>query len=193
MHCLGRLLLGALLAALVTAAGPARAAGPDPEFADAAALPPRGTRVKVLAAGAGMTLGFYGTALGASYLWDGDPGAADLRIPVAGPWMKLGQTRLCDDLEDDGNCSDVLQVFGAVLAGFDGLGQLAGLALLTEGVFLRESRGRAARAGLGGWRAETHTPNYDPLLSFRLAGTRMRPVPLAGARGLVGLGVVGVF
>src|SRR6478609_2429871 len=69
----------------------------DPE-----AYPTPATRGRVALAGAAVTAAFYAPAFGASYAWPDSPGAEDLRIPVAGPWMKLFQTGCA---ENDSDCS----------------------------------------------------------------------------------------
>jgi len=108
--------------------------------------------VQTLLLGTAVFGGFYGGAVAASYGWSQDPGAADLRIPLVGPWLKLGQTELCSGLpepgEDERPCSDPLQVAGGVLAVISGIGQIGGLALLLEGTFMRT---RAPSANASSW------------------------------------------
>lgn len=170
---------------------PARAGEPERVFEDGQKkLPPPSTRTKVLLAGLGFTGVFYGGAVGASFLWADDPGASDLLIPVVGPWMKMGQTKLCTEQQKDTGCNDVLQVFGGVLAGVAGLGQAAGLALITEGVFLHTSRG----SGTASARRLTLDPtsaSYDHLL--HVGSVAMTPIPLSDGATFAGLGFVGVF
>lgn len=169
----------------------AHAGEPERVFEDGETkLPPPSTRTTVLLAGLGVTGVFYGGAVGASFLWADDPGASDLLIPIAGPWMKVGQTTLCTDAQEATGCSDVLQVFGGVLAGLAGLGQVAGLALITEGVFLHTSRS----GGTPSARRLTLDPtsaSYDHLLQVGSVG--MTPLPLSDGSTFAGLGVVGVF
>src|SRR6478735_7260221 len=93
---------------------PSRVIKFDPE-----AYPPPEARLNTALTGAAVTAVFYAPAFGASYLWPDSPGASDLRIPVAGPWMKLFQTGCPENNKD---CSTFWMVTGAVLAGLDGLG-----------------------------------------------------------------------
>jgi|GEM_PF-4185529 len=109
-------------------------------------LPPPAVRTRTLLLGAAVFGGFYGGAVAASYGWSDDPGAADLRIPFVGPWLKVGHTTLCANLpESQTPCSDPAQVAGGVLAVISGIGQIGGLALLLEGTFMRtRSKGPTA-------------------------------------------------
>lgn len=129
----------------------ASAAEPVPMLEITDDLPPPSARWNTLLIGTAVFGGFYGGAIAASYGWSRDPGADDLRIPLVGPWLKLGQTTLCANLpEPEPNarpCSDPLQVVGGVLSVISGIGQLGGLALVLEGTFMRtRSPGTAASA-----------------------------------------------
>jgi hypothetical protein len=127
----------------------AEAAEPVPMLELSDDLPPPSARTNTLLLGGVVFGGFYGAAVAASYGWDEDPGAADLRIPMVGPWLKLGQTELCSGLPAPAPgappCSDALQVVGGVLAVVSGIGQIGGLALLLEGTFMR-TRAKGATA-----------------------------------------------
>jgi hypothetical protein len=166
------------LAALATAL-PSRAQAqqrtlPEPNLQPpsrpGADLPPPGARVTHLVAGAAVTAGSYGLALGASYLFADMRGAKDLRIPVAGPWMALAQTG-CPS--DDPDCSAIPLVLGAMFQVIDGVTQLGGLAIIGEGLFLNTSSSRAAPR--------------------KAAGLSVRAVPMDFGRGSAGLGFVGTF
>jgi len=154
---------------------------------DPDAVPPESTRTKVLLLGSAMTALSYGGALGASYLWSEDAGAADLRIPVIGPWIKLGHTTLC--ASEEFGCNNVMQVLGAVLVGFDGLGQIGGLALLSEGIFgpagKKQAAFRGASASAGG--------TFSSYFTGQLGDVSFVPLPFVQAGSDVGLGVVGTF
>jgi hypothetical protein len=128
----------------------------------------RGTH---LVAGAVVFGAWYGGALGASLLWPDAPGAEDLRIPVAGPWMALGDTGCA---EDDPDCSTVLVVIRAVLTGIDGVGQAGGLLVMAEGLFLptREAR---------------------PSARSKAQSFAIRPSAVATGKDGIGLGISGVF
>src|SRR5690606_7183928 len=56
---------------------------------DEPSYPPPGTQYKLAVAGLLTTGVFYGAAAGMSYAYPDAPGAKDLRIPVAGPWMAI--------------------------------------------------------------------------------------------------------
>lgn len=115
----------------------AQASEPEPlhRFSDDR-LPPPGARTNLILTGAAMFALSYGPAVGASYLWPEARGAADLRIPVAGPWMKLGKTRLCNADKEAVNCQDAVRVIGAVFAAIDGLAQGGSIFLLLESIFM---------------------------------------------------------
>lgn len=132
--------------------------------------PPPSARTTHLVAGAAMTAAWYGGAVGFSYLWPDAPGASDLRIPIAGPWIALGDTGCA---EDEPDCSVVIVVLRAALTIIDGVGQAGGLAIMSEGLFLptREPK-RGART--------------EPRFS-------VRPSTINAGRDGVGIGVTGVF
>src|SRR5262245_38009363 len=54
--------------------------------------PPPAARPNLLLVGAAVTAGWYGVALGSSYLWKDAESSPPLRIPVAGPYMSLAKT-----------------------------------------------------------------------------------------------------
>ena len=123
----------------------------------------------------------YGLAVGASYLYSDSPGAKELRIPVAGPWLSLAKTR-CG--EGPGDCNKFTLVLGAIAKVFDGVLQAGGLAVAAEGLFLPTSSAPQRRAS----RASSTAP------SGAADGLRtLRPVPLDfNGRG-AGLAVAGAF
>jgi hypothetical protein len=96
-------------------------------------LPPDGTRARVLLTGAALTAGWYGVGVGTSYLWPNAENARDLRIPVAGPWMALGDVG-CGSKER--NCRDAIVVLRTMIAVLSGVGQAGGLLALAEGMFM---------------------------------------------------------
>ncbi|HXS18007.1 MAG TPA: hypothetical protein VN764_12505, partial [Polyangiaceae bacterium] len=59
--------------------------------------------------------------------------------PVAGPWMKVGRTRLCNNDPGAEDCQDAVRVIGAVIAAIDGLAQAGGLLLITQSIFMSVS------------------------------------------------------
>lgn len=123
-----------------TLSAPCRADEPEPlhRYADDR-LPPPSARINLMLTGAAMFGVSYGAAVGASYLWPDARGASDLRIPVVGPWMKVGRTRLCNDDPDATNCQDAARIMGAVFAAIDGLAQAGGLLLITQSIFMSTS------------------------------------------------------
>lgn len=99
-----------------------------------AELPPDGARSRVILVGAALTVGWYGASLGSSYLlWPNAPNAKDLRIPVVGPWMALGDVR-CGPRET--NCTTVPLVLRTALAVVSGVGQAGGLFAIVEGLLM---------------------------------------------------------
>jgi hypothetical protein len=99
---------------------------------DPGVLPPDTTSNSMLLTGAALTVGWYGAAVGTSYLWQDSPGAKDLRIPVAGPVLALAKTG-CSDEED---CNAVWVVFRTILSSLSAVGQVGGVAVMAEALFL---------------------------------------------------------
>src|SRR5438045_7068667 len=96
-----------LVAALVAASSFAPSAHAEEPVAPEAdtnpsTVPPPAARPNLLLVGAALTLGWYGAAVGTSYLWDKSDSASSLRIPVAGPYMALAKTG-CGDRESSCN------------------------------------------------------------------------------------------
>jgi hypothetical protein len=137
---------------------------------DPGAYPPPAARWNLVLGGFGATAAWYGAAVGFSYWFPDAPGAEDLRIPVAGPWMALADTGCADD---DPDCSTLIVVLRAILTTVDGVGQAGGLLVMTEGLFL-PTRAPAARRR-------------------RSAALELRPAPLVTGRDGLGLAVNGKF
>jgi hypothetical protein len=161
-------------------------------------LPPPRARGKVLLAGTLITGLFYLPVLGASYIWPDQRGASDLRIPVVGPWMTLGQTRLCNaDPNADADCNNFLRVTGAVLLAFDGLGQAGGVAVMLQSLFMRTGSGSAEQASESPseFSALSSLPQRPPNrpLTYRSGDFEMTPVPMVGAGSDLGLAFIGQF
>jgi hypothetical protein len=100
--------------------------------------PSEGTGTSLVLAGAAITLGSYGVAFGTSYLWPHAPTAEDLRLPIVGPAMAVAGAG-CAEREREAGCSTPIVVVRTVLAAIGGIGQLGGLALIAEGLFLPTS------------------------------------------------------
>lgn len=147
------------------------------------AYPTPDVRSKMLLTGVGLTAVWYGGALGASYMWPDAPGARDLRIPVAGPWLALGDTG-CAESEPD--CSVFPVVLRAVLTIMDGVGQAAGLFVFTEGMLMPTTGYKAAASG-------RNTARRTAGLSLKRDGFELTAVPMASATGGYQLGLVGRF
>jgi hypothetical protein len=96
-------------------------------------LPPDGTRARVLLTGAALTAGWYGVGVGTSFLWPNAKNARDLRLPVVGPWLALGDVG-CGSKER--NCRDAVLILRTVMTVLSGVGQAGGLLAIAEGLFL---------------------------------------------------------
>lgn len=132
-------------------------------------LPTPGAQRALAMTSAALFAAWYGGALGASLMFSDAPGARELRIPVAGPWMALphagcGDNRLCTS-------SDV--AIRVVLTVVDGIGQLGALAFLAEAAFMP-------------------TRERDRL-RLKSASPSFRAVPFVAGKEGMGLGVLGTF
>lgn|GEM_PF-1259853 len=182
-------------AALFLSPGLARADEPDPlhRYQDDRLPPPR-ARGRVLLTGALFTTAFYAPVLGASYLWPDHKGTAQMRIPVVGPWIALGRTQLCSDRPYNPDCSDFIQVLGAVLLAFDGIGQAGGVGIMLQGLFMNTGSREAYRSSLyrSDFSSLTHDRPARPL-TFRSGDFELTPVPLVNGQSDLGLAFVGQF
>jgi hypothetical protein len=95
--------------------------------------PPPSAQTTLAVTGSAVLVGWYGLALGASFLEPDAPGARDLRIPVVGPWMAVAQAG-CG--AGNAGCSTTWVVVRAILQAMDGVGQAGGLAVIGESLFL---------------------------------------------------------
>jgi hypothetical protein len=175
-----RKLILALLVALplLVAAGSTSADEPvRPVRRDPGAYPPPSAQPGLFFVGLGATAAWYGAALGFSYLWPDAPGANDLRIPVAGPWMALADTGCADT---DPNCSIFIVVLRAILTTMDAVGQAGGVAVMAEALFLPTQEVAPA------------PPRRRPRLQ-RETGAKLLPAPMLAGQDGVGLGIVGSF
>jgi hypothetical protein len=177
---LARLVLGSIAVAAVTlVATPARADEPvRPTYSNPDEYPPTGTQFPLAAVGLGATAAWYGAATGMSYLFPDAPGAHELRIPVAGPWMALGKTGCADD---DPGCSKFVVVLRAILTTMDAVGQTGGVAVMGEALFMPTMEG-----------APTERRRPLPRLRRRDSGF-IQPVPYVAGKDGIGLGIVGSF
>ncbi len=99
--------------------------------------PEPSARRTTLIAGASLAVGSYGLAVGSSFLWPDAPKAQQLRWPVVGPWMALAKT---DCAPAESSCDTITLVVRSVLAGLSGVGQIGGLGVFIEGLFLPTQR-----------------------------------------------------
>jgi hypothetical protein len=132
--------------------------------------PPTSVRWKLIAGGVALSGLGYGTAFLCATTWPDAPGADKLKIPIAGPWIALGDSGCA---EGDPDCG-----FTAYLRGFltvlDGFIQVGGLGIAGEGLFMTTER-------------EAPRPRAPAE-----AAVVVRPMPIV-TRRTTGVGVVGTF
>lgn len=139
---------------------------------DPARFPPSSVRWKLVAGGVGLTAAAYGIGAACAAAWPEVPGSDALYIPVAGPWITLGQSGCSPD---DPGCEAIVVVRGILLV-LDGLVQAGGLAVAGEGLFMT-TESDTARA---------------PSRPRRAAAISVTPVPVV-TEHQTGVGVVGSF
>jgi hypothetical protein len=94
--------------------------------------PPSSVRAALLGVGFGLTAASYGAGMACGFGWDDVPGADALKVPVVGPWIALGQSGCAPDQDE----CDAMLVLRTILTVLDGLGQIGGLGLAAEGLFM---------------------------------------------------------
>lgn len=107
--------------------------------------PPTSVRWKLVLGGLAVSGVAYTIAYLTAAQWPDVPGAAQMKIPVVGPWIALGHAG-CS--ADNPGCGAEVPVrgIGQVL---DAIAQTAGLGLIGEGLFMTtESEGAAPKAAL---------------------------------------------
>jgi hypothetical protein len=131
----GRLVSLAAAAASIAIAPIAHADEPVKPEADVnpSTYPPPAARPNLLLVGAAVTVGWYGAALGSSYLWKDAESSPPLRIPVAGPYMSLAKTG-CSSAEP--NCDTFTVVFRTIITSLSLVGQTGGVLAMIEGAFV---------------------------------------------------------
>lgn len=144
---IGRTVAAAALSAAAFGANVARADEPLPPEADTSpnVRPVGRVQVNLVLIGAAVTAGWYGAALGTSYLWSDSDGASPLRIPVAGPYMALAKTG-CGAAEGP-DCDTVGVVVRTVFTVLSAIGQTGGVLAMGEGLFLPTAPSSARRGG----------------------------------------------
>ena len=132
---LGRTVAAAVVALTLSVSHSARADEPlAPEADTNPRTRPQGSaQVNLILVGAAVTAGWYGAAVGTSYLWSDSDGASALRIPVVGPYMALAKTG-CG--ENETNCDTVAVVLRTLLTLLSAVGQTGGVLVMGEGLFL---------------------------------------------------------
>lgn len=153
--------------------------------------PPPAAKTNLALTGGAIFVGWYGAAIGASFLEPDAPGSTDLRIPVVGPWMAVAQAGCAKGNPD---CSTAWVVVRAILQAMDGIGQAGGLAVIGEALFLptrAHVRGGDFRNGF----RHAAAPTLKLHAGERTAPlvTSLRPIPFVGAGDAVGLGLQGTF
>jgi hypothetical protein len=176
---LGRTVAAAFAAALVLSSSRiARADEPRPPEADTnpRTRPQSSAQVNLILVGAGVTAGWYGVAVGTSYLWPESDGASALRIPVAGPYLALAKTG-CG--ENETFCDTITVVLRTIITTLSAVGQTGGVLVLGEGLFL-------PTAPAGHRRADSPPPQ-------RLVRPNVTVTPSAVGPSGYGLSVFGNF
>ncbi len=160
--------------------------------------PPPSTRLKIIAAGLFVTAASWGLAFAVSRGWQqepcvitvagsvypntlipcasGPPGAAQLGIPIVGPWLALGVSGCAVDEPSCTVAKPILRGVGYVL---NGVAQIGGLGLVAEALIMRTEAA------------------VDPLkktspLALRAGPLELRPVPVISP-SMSGLGLTGTF
>ncbi len=113
----------------------------SPETYQPDTYPSSSARTNVLLAGAAVTAGSYGIAFGTSYLWSDAPTAQDLRLPVVGPVMAITGAK-CG--RDEIGCGTFTVVLRTIFATLSGIGQVGGLGVIAEGLFMKTRSDSAA-------------------------------------------------
>jgi hypothetical protein len=146
--------------------------------------PPPSASWKVVALGLGTSAVAYGAAAGLSYAYPDAPGAHDLRIPFAGPWLAIAHNGCAGEPD----CSQAMVVFRTVITAIDGLAQAGGVAVALEGLFMRTQQPRPASA-----LPAASPPPSPPPSDGKEKNLFYLPMPVTiGMRG-VGVGFAGRF
>jgi hypothetical protein len=165
-----------ILAASIAIAPTAHADEPVAPEADTnpSTYPPPAARPNLLLVGAAVTVGWYGAALGSSYLWKDAESSPPLRIPIAGPYMSLAKTG-CSSAEL--NCDTFTVVIRTIITSLSMVGQTGGLLAMIEGAFVPTQVPAAAPS--------SHLPKHD--------SQHVAIVPTPTNAGGAGFAIVGDF
>ncbi len=118
--------------------------------------PQASARWNVVLGGTALFAGSYGMAYGTSYLWPDAPTASDLRLPVVGPFMAMAGAR-CGSSES--GCGAFSVVLRTVFATLSGIGQVGGVGLIIEGIFMPTSTGKESSSSLLTQTSALRTPD----------------------------------
>jgi len=155
---------------------------PEADNVNPSALPPRAAQPNLILIGGAITLGWYGAAVGTSYIWSDSDAAKWLRIPVAGPFVAFAHEP-CVSRET--NCSTVSVVVRTVFTVFSAVGQVGGVVGILEGAFLPTSTTAPAASGAPLAPAPDHAGH-----AARIA---VAPLPMGVNGAGLGLGIEGAF
>lgn len=146
----------------------------DAPLAPVVHYPPPMVRLKLIGFGLLISGAAWGAAFGSGRNWPTVPGAAQLQIPVVGPWIALGKSGCASD---DPGCSGATIGVRGMMYVLDGIAQLAGLALITEAIVMK---------------TESPQKRSSLLPGFRVGGVEVSAVPVTSPT-MKGIGFVGTF
>jgi len=131
-----RALAAACFLAVLSDPGISRADEPLAPEADTnpSVLPSSAARTNLVLAGAGVTVAWYGVAVANSFLFQDADKSSSLRIPFAGPFIALAHTG-CGETENP--CNALSVVTRTALSVLSAVGQIGGVAIMMEGLFLK--------------------------------------------------------
>jgi hypothetical protein len=131
-----RALAAACFLAVLSDPGISRADEPLAPEADTnpSVLPSSTARTNLVLAGAGVTVAWYGVAVANSFLFQDADKASSLRIPFAGPFIALAHTG-CGEAENP--CNALSVATRTALSIMSAVGQIGGVAIMMEGLFLK--------------------------------------------------------
>jgi hypothetical protein len=154
--------------------------------------PPSSVRFPTVLGGLAVAGGFWGLGAASASIFDDQSGMRDLRTPVAGPWMAIANNRC-----ESGGCS-LGDVARYIWFGFNGIGQVGGLALVLEAVLLRTGSSPEPAATPSG--TTSPRPSLVPAPDSPAAPPAdpskplfFLPMPIVVGREGVGVGWGGVF
>lgn len=96
--------------------------------------PPPSVRPKLIIGGVSLFALSYGAGLLVAELSPTQPGIANVRYPIVGPWIAIPQNKCIEYASTD--CTPEL-VGRGIIYGVAGLAQLGGLALITEAIVMK--------------------------------------------------------